>query len=392
MAAPNPEEELARLRQLAKKGLPPLVVLTGAEAFFRGEALAAVLAAVPPDAELITIEGLDVRGGGSSAEDADDHDDGPADADAAAGSRPELQNLRGGGLFARQVVVCVRRGDKWLSRHAAAVLAVLPKITPGSSLVVEAQKVDRRTKAGKQLQEAGALFEFRELYDSPWNRADSPLGAELVKWVVARSRALSVPVTPEAAWLIVSQVGKAPADLMAELERVRDQLGVTLPKAALQPEDLRGKLSCTFESTPFELADAILDQDQQKAWRSVRAMADRGVRKKDGGTMDQGGVFPFATSWLYQSLATLYEARQVFDAGAPLRDLPARFGIYRFQDTFTARVQKLSPARLRRGILALLYVQRLLRSAGEDPDALLERFLSLWFGDAAIPTAEELEW
>lgn len=386
MAAPHPEDELARVRKLQRAGLPPLVVVCGPDGFFRGEAMAALLAAVPADSELITLEGLEVRAGGSDPEVDDD------DAEVEVGSCPELQQLHSGGLFARTTVLCVRRGDKWLKRHAAAVLAFLPGIRAGSSLIVEAQKLDRRTKAGKQLQEAAAVFEFRELYELPYNRNDSPLGAELVKWVVGRSRGLGVALTPEAAWLLVTQIGKSTAELISELERLRDQLGADAKRAPLQPVDLRGKLSCLFESTPFELADALLDGDQKKAWRSVRAMTDRGVRKKDGGSMDTGGVFPFATSWVYQAMANLYEARQAFEAGTPLRDLPARFGQQRFPDAFMGRVQNNPLPRLRRGILALVHMQRLLRAAGEDGDALLERLLGLWFGDAPVPRAEELEW
>jgi hypothetical protein len=46
---------------------------------------------------------------------------------------------------------------------------------------------------------------------------------------------------------------------------------------------------------------------------------------------------------------------------------------------------------LRRGLLAVHACQRLVRLTGEEPDALLERFLAQWFDGVPIPTAEDLE-
>jgi hypothetical protein len=41
--------------------------------------------------------------------------------------------------------------------------------------------------------------------------------------------------------------------------------------------------------------------------------------------------------------------------------------------------------------LALVAVQRLSRLTGEQPDALLERFLAAWFDGVPVPVAEGLE-
>src|SRR5215831_16318472 len=97
MAVPHPEQELARVQQLLRKELPPLVVLAGPGAWFREAALAKVLAAVPADAELATVDGQDVevRGlpgeEGGAAETGDDE----ADADAPPAACRDLELLRG---------------------------------------------------------------------------------------------------------------------------------------------------------------------------------------------------------------------------------------------------------------------------------------------------------
>lgn len=412
MATPNPEQELERLQRSLRQGLPPVTVVTGPAGFFRSEAMDLLRAAVPAAAELRTIDAGTRSGGGGGGGgaarrvadvDADDGSDDSGDTDDAADAEesgtatagvahcPELLDLRGGGLFARQAFLCVRRGDGWLRRHGEALLQQLPKFAKGCGLLLEVSRLDRRTKLAKALVEAGAVYEFRELYDAPYDRTRSPLEAELVGWVGKRARALGIPLTPEAAYLLVVQVGKAPAELVGELGRLRDQLGSDPQRKPLRPDELRGRLTCSFESTPFEFAEAVLGNDRRKAMRSLRAMFDRGVRDKKGGYTDRAGLFPFITSWLFQSLTGVYEGRQLLDAGTRPRDLPGQLGVHAFADRLVEQVQQNTGAKLRDGLLSLLAVQRLSRTTGEEPDRLLERFLAAWFDGTPVPALPEFE-
>jgi DNA polymerase III delta subunit len=398
MAAPHPDDEMARLQKLCKQGLPAVTVVTGTNDFFRAEAMELLLAAVPPDAELRRIDAVDERAGGGGGEE-DGDDDGEesassADAEVGLAQCPELMDLRGGGLFARSTIVCIRRGKNWWDRYVPTLAAQIPKFGKGCGLLLEATKLDKRKKVAaqlvKSLSEAGALFEFRDLYETPFDRSRSPAEGELAKWVARRSGKLGVALSPEASWLIVAQVGKSLPELAAELGRLRDQLGADPQRKPLQPSDLHGRLTCSFESTPFELAEAVLSNDKQRALRSVRAMFDRGVRGKDG-KQDTGGVFPFATSWLWRSLAKAHEGRQMLDRGVSPRDVAAKLGVFQFAERFVEQVQKNNLVRLRRGLLALHHCARQLRLTGEEPDLLLERFLGQWFDGRPIPRAEDLE-
>jgi DNA polymerase III delta subunit len=187
----------------------------------------------------------------------------------------------------------------------------------------------------------------------------------------------------------MSTVGTRPAELVQELSRLRDGLGASTRKRTqpLTPEDLRGKLTCSFESTPFELAEAILARDRRRALRSVLAMYRRGVRSRDGGSVDTGGLFPFITSWLYQSLTQVREGRLLLDQGQPLPKIPALVGVRMFIDRFLSQVQQNPAADLTRGLRLLMQCQRELRTTGEDPQLLLERFLSRYFKH--VKAAEE---
>jgi len=385
VAVPNPTAELTRLDQLRKRGLPKVTLVHGPSDFFRQKAMERLLASVPEDAELRTVDAAELRAGAG----------GDDDGDGADQTAPELQDLRGGGLFARATVVAVRRGANWWKRYAPALADMLPKIADGSSLVLEAPKLDKRKKAAaklvKDLAAEGAVFEFRDLYDMPYDRSRSPLEGELCKWVVAASKKLSVPLQPESAWLMIAQVGKAPGELLAELQRLRDQLGDHAGRAPLAPKDLLGRLTVSFESSPFEFAEAVLGGDRRAAQRSLAAMFARGVKQKDGKAMDTGGLLPFTTSWLFGQIATLYEGRVLLDKGTSMRDLPARVGVRQFADRFLEQVRKHDVPKLQRGLTALHACQRASRTTGEEPEALLERFLAQWFDGAPVPSAEEFE-
>jgi DNA polymerase III delta subunit len=361
LAAPNPERELSRLSALLEElpeGQPPTcVVITGPSEFFRTQAVDMVLARLP--------EGLDRRPVDGEA---DRHSDGS-----------ELLDLRGGHLFGTGVVLVVRRGDGWLKRHGEQLAGVLAKVAPGCGLLLEVQKLDGRTKLARRLRELGQLFQFRDLYTEPYDRSRSPLEAEMVGWIQDRSRRLGCPVTAESAFLLMSTVGTRPAELLQELGRLRDSLEEGELRQPLTPDDLRGKLTCSFESTPFELAEAILANDRRRSLLALTAMGRRGTRSRDGGSVDAAGLFPFITSWLYQSLMQVREGRLLLDQGCPPEEIPKRAGVRVFVERFLAQVEQNPAARLARGLKLLMACQRELRTTGEDPILLLERFLSRYF-------------
>ena len=356
MAVPNPERELGRLQQTLDRGLPPVTVLLGASGFFRAEAVDRVLGAVPAGAELRSV-------------------DGSQDSDGR-----ELLDLRGAALFGSGSCLLVRRAEAWLKKRGADLEGVLAKMAPGCSLIVELTRLDRRTRLAKALAGKGAVFEFRDLYAEPYDRSRSPLEAELVGWVQQRGRAASLPLTAEAAWLVVTAVGTDPAELVAELARLAGGLA---GRKRIGAEELRGQLTCSFESTPFELADAVLADDRRKASRSLAAIFARGVRGRDGAGVDRGGLFPFITSWLFRSMANAHEGRRLLDAGTPLGEVPAAVGVRGFTDRFREQVQAHTVERLAGGLSALVDSQRQLRFTGEDPQLVLERFLARWFAGGA---------
>lgn len=360
MAVPNPERELERLRRRAKSGLAPVTLLTGPSAYFRREALDCALAAVPGSHDLRSLDGQQ-----------------------AAPDGAELDALRGGNLFGGGAWLVVRRAEPWLAARADDILRTLPAIAAGSGLIVEAAKLDKRTKLGKALAAVDS-YEFRDLYAEPYDRSRSPLEGELVGWVAQRSRSLRVPLALEAAYALIVTVGKEPAELMGEVRRLSElpDLRALASKRPLQPDDLRDKLTCAFESTPFELAEAVLDRDRARCMRSLDAMFARGVRGRDGSAVERGGVFPFVVSWLHQAIGNVHRGRLLLDGGLTSEQVAQQLGVRVFVDRFVRQVTNNPAPRLRRALALLLLTQRRLRSTGEDPQRLLEAMIAQYFGRA----------
>ena len=331
-----------------------MILISGPSQFFRDEAVELALATVPAEADLRRIDGGESSDG------------------------RELHDLQGASLFGSGTWLCVRRGEGWVSSHGEAIAGLLPKIAEGCGLVLEVQKLDKRTKVGKGIAQQAASFEFRELYAEPFDRSRSPLEAELVRWLVQRARRQRVMLTPEAAFLVVSTVGKDPAELVAELGRLAQRLPQGRPIAA---EDLRGALTVSFESTPFEFADALLAFDRRRAMRSLEAMFDRGIRGRDGKGMEAGGMFPFVTSWLWNAFMSAHHGRCLLDDGVRADRVAAEAGVRTFVDRFRAQVEGNPERRLRHGLTSILAAQRELRSSGEEPRAILERFVARYFSE-----------
>lgn len=357
MASPSPDTEQERLSKALKNGLPSVLLVTGVSDFFRQEAIDSAFAVIPEGVDLQTMDGETETDG------------------------RELNDLCGGTLFGSGSVLVMRRGETWLNEHGEALLATIPRIARGSSLILEVKKLDKRTKLAKALVKVADAYNFRELYAEPYDRRRSPLDGDMVKWLVARSRAMKCPLQAEAAYMLMSVVGTKPAELVEEVERIKSQVGDRDMGKPLSPEELRGGLTCSFQSDPFEFAEALLANDRKAATTALSAMFTRGTTGKDGKRIDQGGLFPFITSWLFTCLSQLYEGRCLLDAGVSSREVPKRVGVFQFVDRYLQQLQGNSAGRLQRGLRLLHACQRELRSSGEDPEWLLQRFLGRYFAE-----------
>ncbi|MFQ5503302.1 MAG: DNA polymerase III subunit delta [Planctomycetota bacterium] len=346
----NPQRELDRLEGiLGSEERPPLWTICGASRWFRDRALARLREALGQDAALVELDGNDSGGDqGRVAE--------------------FLMDLRTADLFRTRKALFLRGGDKWLKAHGKLLAECLTKMASGNSLVIEVTRLDGRTTLARRLKRQGVWFEFRRLYDKPFRASEPPWTAELVRWVGERARARGVEMDAEAAWFVVQVVGSEAAKLEAELERI----GPALRGDVATPELLRPLLTISFDSTQFELVDALLAGDRKLAWRALVALSREGLRDRDGKPMDPGAVFPMVSSWLLANVAKLIEARAEVDNGGSIQEAAARHGGY-FRERFEEQLARHDRESLGRVHQAVLRAERRLRLSGEDPAVLLER-------------------
>jgi len=353
MAAPNPEQQLEQLAGVLSSDAPPRVYcVNGAARWFRDRALDLIRGSFGGDREVVELDGAEARG---------------KDADLAE----FLMDLRTSNLFGASKLLLLRNAESWLREHGKLLSATFDKLASGNVLVLDVTRIDGRTAIAKTLKKNSAWFEFRQLYEKPFDASRPPQTGELAQWVRARASERGMHLSPDTAWFIVQVSGTDPAVLDGELDR----LAPVCAGETVDPERLRPLLTIAFGSSQFELVDAILVGDLRAALRSLVAMYRQGLRDRDGKSIDATAVFPMVSSWLVSSLANLIEARAAVDAGEPERAVVQRYGGF-FKGRFAQQLARHDRASLERIHAASVRAERRLRLTGEEPEILLERLLS----------------
>jgi DNA polymerase III delta subunit len=349
-AAPNPEEELRRLAAAVEKRLPGCILLLGKARWFKDRAARLVI-------DRVAARGGDViQLAGDQSQDA----------------RP-IRDLRTASLFGGPKVLLVREPDKWLKAVEAPLLDAITKLPPQHALVLDAEKLDGRTKLSKTLTQAGQVFQFRDLYERPYRMGDDPASGELVRWLVDRGRTHHLKLSPAAGLFLVQTVGADPSRLDEELSRLRR--GLEGVEGVITPELLHERVEVGFSSTQFLLAEAVLARDLNSALRSLDALEREGLEDAAGRSLESSALFPLVSSWLHRSLLAAAKTRRLIDQGEDPATAATRAGVVAYQDRFLAAVRKQKRTWFERGLVALARCERRLRESGEEPVPLLERMV-----------------
>ena len=257
---------------LAQEPLPPVLVLAGAERWFRARGVEHTIARVFPEGD---------PGGGVVQLDAKR----PEDKDRVPGALDELHTLS---LFSSGKVVVVEnpeaapalvgggRGGALLQlaraaweRPAAGALLVLSTAKPVKG---------REAVATKTLLAGGAwVVDCRALYDgpAPWERSSPPHDHELSRFLCTRmSRVHGRRISLEAAHALTLQVG---SDLAALDDALRSLSLYVGERPEVTFEDVAKTVGQTREDPIWRLVDAVLDGQTSRAIDLVSAAFERGL-------------------------------------------------------------------------------------------------------------------
>ena len=191
-----------------------------------------------------------------------------------------LGDLGGGSLFSAARCVLVRDAAQLLkkagtkdSAFVRAAKAFLGSPDAVGCLVIAADSIRADNALVKAAPESGgSVLTCRKLWDSApqWN--PDPRQAELVQWLVRRSRELKQALTPEQALFVAAATGNDLFALEAQLEKIAVSGGKALQEI----------VGWTSTASPFKVAEDLVAGELPRAVSGVEALFRGGFREKDG--------------------------------------------------------------------------------------------------------------
>ncbi|HEV2387681.1 MAG TPA: DNA polymerase III subunit delta [Candidatus Acidoferrales bacterium] len=324
------------LEQLERGKLPPVVVLLGADSYWRGlcrRKLAEAL--VPVEARPWAVTTISAAG-------------------AEAGevvARAQMQPM----LAPRQVLF-VADAEAWetgtenaLKDTLAALTAYLDDPAPFTVLVLEAEKLDQRTRLARLLAERALVVELDAAGAGP-----ARLAAEM-------ARELGTEIEPAAAELLAASTAGQAARMAAELEKLACYAAGRPP---ITEADVRELVVPDGAAEVWEFAGLFASGERARALD----LANELLRKGESGPRLVG-----ALAWMYRKLmeaADLPAHTNEYQAARQLGMRPAAAAAALEQS------RKIPRDQLRRGLVALAEADDRLKSASADDRAVLEFLLA----------------
>ena len=225
--------------------------------------------------------------------------------------------------------IIVEGAERWKEKEIEPLEAALAQVAPDTTVAFFARE-DSRAKAPTRLHEAvrraGGDISAEESVKS-W---------ELPKWVAARAGELGIKLAPDAARVLVQQVGERQQRLLRELEKLALWVG---DRAAVDAADVEELAAPSAESRAWSLADLLVEGDAPAATRSYLVLREQGER------------LPGLIYWMAQRVRLAHEVATALDAGEPAAQIKRRLRMpSRAADRLIAGARRAGADRLREAI------------------------------------------
>ncbi len=354
------------------RGLPAVVVLAGAERYFREDALAGIVSHVLPDGD---------PGGAFLRLDARR----PEDREGVSGA---VDELRSASLFGGDKVVAIDHPESasgpWAAVARTSPITVLAKAAltapvGGSVLVLLTAKGVKGKEAApvKSLQKAGALVvDCRSLYDTPgtWKRNAPKHDHELARFLSARAgeqyrKRLGLPE----AHLLTELVGSDLGALLDGLESLALYVG---DRDAITADDVHATHGARRSDPAWRLVDAVFEGDRGAAIGLLETALARGLPDARGGTIARGeALFGYLGAALHGQYKKVLAGAEALAAGDEPGAIARTLGIPSFRaDAFVARCRR-DPRRLLDAHEAFFLAEMAVKSGRMPAAAALERLV-----------------
>lgn len=358
-------------------GIPSVVVLAGAEAWFREAASKLLVRTLLPDGD---------PGGALVRLDAKR----PEDATAIAGL---LDELRSSSLFASTKVVHLRAaeaakappGSGRTQAVTAWANAHLQDPRPGAYLILETTRgtKGRSSVATDKLMAAGAwVVDCRALYDAPgpWERGTPPWDHELARHLVTRMKQTrGKHLRLEDAHAMSLRVGNDLAALEGAIESLALHAG---DAAEIQSDAIDNVLGSTREDPVWKLSDLIFDGKTKESLDMVDAIFDRGIHDERGAHTNRAeALAPRLIATLSGAWRKILVGAEALQRGDPPGSAARAAGLPPFlAEGFAARCRLRPPRAFLRLAGAFLEAERGIKGGGVPPRLAVERLVRRLLG------------
>lgn len=274
-----------------------------------------------------------------------------------------LDSVRGDSLFASRRMVEVMSADKFLRDKGDALARYLERPSASGVLVLEAAKVDGRTKLPGAIRAAGMIVDCPLMRDY-----------EVANWVRAEASRRGARIAPAAVGALVEEIGNNLFALDAEIEKLITYAGSGKAIEADAVSRLTGNVRSW---AVWALTDALGKRDAAAALRILPSLLEEDPRG-----IGVVGVL----NWHISRLA---QGKYILESGGSQGDLVSRLRVKPFAaqqvEEQARRFSRDDIARLSR---MLLGVDIALKSSGMDTRVVLEKFLVEACSSRNLSTAE----
>jgi DNA polymerase III subunit delta len=173
--------------------------------------------------------------------------------------------------------VLVEGVERWKDRDADPVVPALGALAAGTVVVFIVSPVRDRQDRLVPAKPPARLVKAVKACGGEVQECEAPKGAGYTGWVAERGRELGLAVTKDAAQRLVELIGPNPRRLVRELEKLSTYAGAAGGNGGEVGRDVVERLaSSTVDIHTYELADAVIEGDPERALRLAEELRARG--------------------------------------------------------------------------------------------------------------------
>ncbi|MGE0763502.1 MAG: DNA polymerase III subunit delta [Bdellovibrionales bacterium] len=323
--------DLRRLQMHLQKGTPQTIyLLVGEDYFLMNEALTGIKAAV------LTDGAIDFNSDQFFAGD-----------DDVIKIRDTIEMLP---MMSPRRLVVVRNVQSFKEKDWDVLAPIFDQPVDSTTLVLLADKVDKRRKTFKRLAETSTVVELSRPYDN-----------QLAAWIDYIGAKHGLTIQNEAAALLRQLIGASLTELNNEVLKLRDFVG---PRKSVDAEDVLKVVSRSKADSVFDLTNAIGRQDRAMALQSLAHLLEHGQNEIG------------AVAMIARHIRILSAVRDGVREGMPPTKLCLKAGIPQFfLKDYQSQARLWSDSKITQMIHALKDTDKALKSSPVSSHIWLENFI-----------------